>query len=364
MSNNNKIYDCCCMGSSVNDLIIRTTSLKQMTLQDKSTLDSFLCIPFSRKVPISKIKSVSGGSALNTACTLTKLGMKVVALSKIGNDMYGEKQVNTLKDFNVDTSGIIKTNETETGIGIILSTTWGDRDRSILVYHGAADTLNPDDINKDNIKELIEKSKWLDITSFTSDISIKAVEEAIKIARDAETKLMIAPSITMASFSPERTKKILKKCDYLAINKEEGNFLYQSNKSYVLLNTMYNEIDKQNNILKDNTIISITDGSRGSYARVKDNVYFCEPFKVDVKNTTGAGDAFSGGFLYSVLKNKPIHDTLRFANAVAGHKIQYFGVRNGLPTEEELRRFLENHKDQAKVFRHYWKEVSELAGSP
>ncbi|MBD3229584.1 MAG: hypothetical protein GF329_15495 [Candidatus Lokiarchaeota archaeon] len=364
MSENDKIYDCCCMGSSVNDLIIRTTSLKQMTLQDRSTLDSFLCIPFSKKVPISRIKSVSGGSALNTACTLSQLGQKVVALSKIGNDMYGEKQVKTLKDFNVDTSGIIKTDETETGIGIILSTSWGDRDRSILVYHGAADTLNPEDINDDNIKELIEKSKWLDVTSFTSDISIKAIEEAIKIARDAGTKLMLAPSITMASFSPEKTKNLLRKSDYLAINKEEGNFLYQSNKSYVLLNKMYNEIDKENNILKENTVISITDGSRGSYARVKDNVYFCEPFQVEVKNTTGAGDSFSGGFLYSILKGKSIQDMLRFASAVAAHKIQFFGVRNGLPTEKQLVEFIEEHEGEARVYRHYWKEVSKLAGSP
>jgi ribokinase len=355
-----KKYDCCCLGSSVNDLLIRTTSLKQMTLESEIESDSYLCIPYSTKIPINRIKSVSGGSALNTACTMSRLGLNVVALSKVGNDMYGEKQIKTLQDYNVDTSGVIRTDEAETGISIILSTTWGDRDRSILVYHGAADTLNTSDVHT-NLKPLIENSKWMDITSFTSETSLDAIEEAIKIARDAGVKICAAPSITMMNFSKERTKKIIEQSDYLAINREEGQFLYNKYKSYELLNILYENIDKNKNILKENTVISITDGSRGSYARVKDDVYFCEPFNVEVKNTTGAGDSFSGGFLYSLLKNKPVGETLRIANAVAAHKIQFFGVRKGLPTEQELLQFMENKKEEAKVYKHFWKEISKLA---
>ncbi|MHA1790747.1 MAG: carbohydrate kinase family protein, partial [Candidatus Helarchaeota archaeon] len=310
MNDENKIYDCCCIGSSVNDLIIRTSALKQMTLESEIDSASYLCVPYSYKVPIERIKSVSGGSALNTACTLGRLGLKVVALSKVGNDQYGEKQINTLKRFNVDTSGIIKTDEKETGISIILSPTWGHRDRSILVYHGAADTLSPEEINDDKIKGIIESSKWLDITSFTSDISLKALETACDIARDANTKLMIAPSITMMSFSKEKTLSLMKKSDYLAMNKDEGTYLFQKNKSYELLNLIYDMVDKNNNILHDDMVISITDGRHGSYARHKEEVYYCETFKVDVKNTTGAGDAFSGGFLYALLKKKPIDEIL------------------------------------------------------
>ncbi|MHA1229069.1 MAG: carbohydrate kinase family protein [Candidatus Helarchaeota archaeon] len=354
---NEKIWDCICMGSSVNDLIIRTSALKQMTLQSEIEKDSYLCIPYSFKVPIERIKSVSGGSALNTACTLSRLGLKVVALSKVGNDQYGNHQIRTLERYNVDVSGIIKTEEVETGISIILSPTWGDRDRSILVYHGASDTLTPEEINSDKIKSLIEQSKWIDITSFTSEISLKAIEEAIKIARDAGTKLMIAPSITMMSFSKDKTLEIVKKSDYLAINKDEGEYLVGKTKSYELLNHLYKIINKENNILKEETVISITDGSRGSYARYRDDVFFCENYKVEVKNTTGAGDAFSGGFLYALLKHKPIDEILKIASAVAAHKIQYFGVRKGLPTEDELYRFMKEHEGEACVYKHYWKEI-------
>ena len=357
MSQKEKNFDCCCLGSSVNDLIIRTSALKQMTLESDIERDSYLCIPYSYKIPIEKIKSVSGGSALNTACTLGQLGLKVVTISKVGDDQFGKKQINTLKRFNVNTSGIIKTDQTETGISIILSTTWGDRDRSILVYHGASDTLTPDDINNDNVNQLIEKSKWLDITSFTSDISLKAIEDAIKIAHDADTKLMFAPSITMISFNKEKTMNLMKKSDYLSINKDEALAIFDKNKSYELLNIMYDHIDKNNNILQDETVISITDGGNGSYARYKDDVLFCETFNVDVKNTTGAGDAFSGGFLYSILKNKSIDAILRTANAIASHKIQFFGVRKGLPTEKELFHFLELHQDETRVYKHFWKQA-------
>ncbi|MHA1269626.1 MAG: carbohydrate kinase family protein [Candidatus Helarchaeota archaeon] len=357
MSPIEKIYDCCCLGSSVNDLIIRTSALKQMTLESEIDKVSYLCVPYSFKVPIDRIKSVSGGSALNTACTLSKLGLKVAALSKVGKDQYGDKQISTLKRFNVDTSGVIRTEVEETGISIILSPTWGDRDRSILVYHGASDTLTTEEINNEPMKELIEKSKWLDITSFTSEMSIKALEDACKIARDAGTKLMIAPSITMMSFSKEKTKALMKLSDYLAVNKDEGEYLFNTYKSYNLLNIMYESIDKNKNILGDETVISITDGGRGSYARYKDEVFFCETYKIEIKNTTGAGDAFSGGFLYALLKNKPIDEILKIATAVAAHKIQFFGVRKGLPNEDELLNFLELHKDEISVYKHFWKEV-------
>ncbi|MHA1790063.1 MAG: carbohydrate kinase family protein, partial [Candidatus Helarchaeota archaeon] len=85
--------------------------------------------------------------------------------------------------------------------------------------------------------------------------------------------------------------------------------------------------------------------------------YYCETFKVDVKNTTGAGDAFSGGFLYALLKKKPIDEILKIASAVAANKIQYFGVRKGLPTEDELTQFLKEHEDEICVYKHYWKEI-------
>ena len=60
------------------------------------------------------------------------------------------------------------------------------------------------------------------------------------------------------------------------------------------------------------------------------------------KDTTGAGDAFHGGFLYGFLTGEDLETSLRFANAVAAMKCSSLGARTALPTEPELKNFLKN----------------------
>ena len=60
------------------------------------------------------------------------------------------------------------------------------------------------------------------------------------------------------------------------------------------------------------------------------------------RDTTGAGDAFHGGFLYGFLTGEDIETSLQFANAVAAMKCSNLGARTALPTEAELKTFLKN----------------------
>jgi sulfofructose kinase len=58
------------------------------------------------------------------------------------------------------------------------------------------------------------------------------------------------------------------------------------------------------------------------------------------KDTTGAGDAFRGGFLYGMLRGEDVETSLRFGNAVAAMKCSALGARTALPTEAQLQKFL------------------------
>jgi len=60
------------------------------------------------------------------------------------------------------------------------------------------------------------------------------------------------------------------------------------------------------------------------------------------RDTTGAGDAFHGGFLYGFLTGEDIETSLQFANAVAAMKCSALGARTALPTKAELTNFLKN----------------------
>ena len=58
------------------------------------------------------------------------------------------------------------------------------------------------------------------------------------------------------------------------------------------------------------------------------------------KDTTGAGDAFRGGFLYGMLRGEDVETSLRFGNAVAAMKCSALGARTALPTQSQLQKFL------------------------
>ena len=58
------------------------------------------------------------------------------------------------------------------------------------------------------------------------------------------------------------------------------------------------------------------------------------------KDTTGAGDAFHGGFLYGMLRGDDVETSLRFGNAVAAIKCSALGARTALPTQAQLQKFL------------------------
>jgi sugar/nucleoside kinase (ribokinase family) len=58
------------------------------------------------------------------------------------------------------------------------------------------------------------------------------------------------------------------------------------------------------------------------------------------RDTTGAGDAFHGGFLYGFLTGEDLETSLRFANAVAAMKCSALGARTALPTPAALKTFL------------------------
>jgi sugar/nucleoside kinase (ribokinase family) len=81
-------------------------------------------------------------------------------------------------------------------------------------------------------------------------------------------------------------------------------------------------------------------GPEGTVAFVKGEPVYVKGFEVKAVDTTGAGDVFHAGFIYGLLENWEIEEILRFANAVAALKCQDLGGRKGIPTLEEVQKFL------------------------
>ena len=89
-------------------------------------------------------------------------------------------------------------------------------------------------------------------------------------------------------------------------------------------------------------VIVITMGKKGAWLINSEKSELIKPIKVDkVIDTTGAGDAFSTGFIYGFIKNlsfkfEDLKFNVKIGNFIAGKCIQELGARNGIPTTDEI----------------------------
>ena len=89
-------------------------------------------------------------------------------------------------------------------------------------------------------------------------------------------------------------------------------------------------------------VVCVTLGEQGSLARVGGQEIRTRGFAVDCVDTTGAGDAFRGGFAAGCLQDPQGHidDVLAYANAVAALNCRALGARGGMPTSREVEQLL------------------------
>jgi sulfofructose kinase len=81
-------------------------------------------------------------------------------------------------------------------------------------------------------------------------------------------------------------------------------------------------------------------GEKGCVVRWEEGVFSFPCFPIDVIDTTGAGDAFHGGFIYGLLQEWEVERTVRFASVVAALNCRQLGGRTGLPDRDEVDGFL------------------------
>ncbi|MEM7535246.1 MAG: PfkB family carbohydrate kinase [Chloroflexota bacterium] len=91
-------------------------------------------------------------------------------------------------------------------------------------------------------------------------------------------------------------------------------------------------------------IAVVTCGDQGCVVRWEKGLFRFSAFPIDVVDTTGAGDAFHGAFIYGLLQEWSVEEVVRFASAVGTLNCRYLGGRTGLPTRDEVDAFIADHE--------------------
>lgn len=266
-----------------------------------------------------------GGKGSNQAVAAARAGAAVTFISRIGSDDFGELAIKTWEAEGIRPR-VARTAEAPTGAAFIyVHETRGDN--AIIVVPGAADGISPTDI--DAAADAIRESRVF-VTQLEQPIG--AASRALEIARAAGTITVFnpAPAITFDA-------GLFALCDYIVPNETEAEAL-----TGIAVGDLAGARRAGDALLaKGVGTALITLGERGVLFHTRDRSLHVSPFAAgQVIDTTGAGDAFVGGFAAALADGADPLDAARFGSAAAGISVTRPGAAPAAPRRAEIEALL------------------------
>jgi len=278
-----------------------------------------------------------GGSAANTIVGLARLGLKTGCVGKCARDREGEIILNALRAEGVDTGGVAVSPQGRTGV--VSAYIDGKGERALYADPGVNDTLESGEISR----EYAGDTHFLHLTSFAGEGAFKAQTEVMQTLPDV--RLTFDPGSIYAHKGLCALRPLISRSAVILPNALEIR---------VLTGQEWERGAKV--LIKEGAeMVAVTLGSRGCYVTDGSESYLIEPTQVtepvspadatphrgvtesrNVMDTTGAGDAFSAGFIYGLCRQKDLYECGRLGNFVASRCISATGARTALPHLQEI----------------------------
>ncbi len=298
------------------------TSNHEVTILGTIVFDIF--IPSIKKYPesgkaveVNSFPIFTGGCGANTSIVLSKLGINVSLIGAVGNDLFGKYIINYLSDRKISTELIKISHRENTSTSVLLINK--KNERSYFHSVGASKEIK---IGKRELKTILN-SKIFHIggVNLLPSFDGKPMAEVLKKAKEKN----VVTSIDLAWDTKNRWMKNLKYSlpyiDILMGNEKEV-------KALTAVKYLEKGIKKLHQLGINIVVVKL--GEKGSLVSKEYSLQNVQPFKVKSVDTTGAGDAFAGGFLYGLLKGKSIYESALIGNYIGAVVTQEFGSTSSL----------------------------------
>ena len=268
-----------------------------------------------------------GGLAAATSRVLAKLGANVALIGSVGTDGFGDFVLETLRESGVDITGVKRCAEANTSVTLVLVST--DGERSFFHYTGASDTVREEDVGFD----IIERGS---ILHFGGPFLMQQLdgEPIARILARARSLGKLTSMDTAWDGKGRWLRSIepsLEHLDIIHASLEEARAI-----------TGKDEPEEIAQFLQSYGIktVAIKMGGDGCYIKGDSEAHRIQGLSVDVVDTTGAGDAFVGGFLYGVSRGWSLLECGRFANAVGALTVTRIGGSEAVESYEATMAFM------------------------
>ena len=269
----------------------------------------------------TKLVKSCGGKGANQAYAAAKLGAHVYMLGDVGKDSEGRLILKKLNEICVNTEGVMVHDDASTGLAMI---TLFDQNNEIIIYPGANAKAH-----HRRIKQVLDRyAHQGDYFVIQFEKNHEDIETAVHFAKLKGLTIVCNPS----PMDVDLLMKIRHVIDLVIVNETEYEDI--TKKTFDHIHCLENLSELQLIGFKD---IIITCGKDGSVGYVDGYSYFNQAMKVDVLDTTGAGDTFLGAFLCGVSQGLNDQDALLLATKAAGIAVTRYGAQESMPSLEEIK---------------------------
>jgi len=265
-----------------------------------------------------------GGAASQAVAAVARLGGKAVFLGYLGDDAIGDYLHQDCTSEHIDTSQLLRIPGGQSSFSVVLSNAL-NASRTLFSYH---DRLPAYEYTPEACA-YIGGAKYIHLDGTMYENALQAA----KTARKQDVQV----SLDGCSMQKDNAKNLalVALTDILIMNETYPCRLMDTE-------------DREEALLRiarlGPTLVVSTSGSRGGMVVVEGKVEYFPAFQIEPLDTTGAGDAFHGAFLYGLLQGFDLWANLRFASAVAAINCLSHGGRQGLPNRAMVDSFISNHE--------------------
>jgi len=288
---------------------------------------------FSGKERILDHRRLPGGQVATALLAVRRLGLRAAFVGSVGDDEAAEQVLGPLRAEGVDVSAVRTVPGAATQMAVILL----DREsgeRTVLWHRDPRLALRREDLRREDL----EGARALHLDGGDPELGVWASkvarEKGIPVVLDIDTP---APG----------TADLLAHVDFPIVSETFAEVFFGTSRPREALAALASFGPR---------LAVVTLGAFGALAQQGDRVIASPAYRVEVADTTGAGDVFHAAFVWALLEGRDAEGCLRAANAAAGMNCRAVGAQGGLPTRAELEAFMEAQTAGP------WREPDVLAG--
>jgi len=274
--------------------------------------------------------TIPGGKGANQAVAAARLGADVHLIGRVGDDDFGQRLLNGLRQHNVNTDHITITEGIASGAAVILVDRKGEN--AIVVAPGANAKLSPSDI--DAAEPLIASAS---VVVMQLETPLRTIRHAIVLCQRIKVPVILDP----APVPPHGLPRALFGVDLLTPNQHEAEMLLGDSRVQRKRKLTDPKQIASDLLLRGARLVVLKLGGRGAMTIDRaGRIERIRPHKVKVVDTTAAGDAFTAALAVGRAEGMDLPQSVRFANAAGALCCTVFGAQPALPSRAEVNQLL------------------------